>query len=66
MATTAFPTYMIQSECGEKAIQAESIEAAKASYASEFSFDFDEAESIDGSWYRISDFSTGEIIEECN
>lgn len=57
--------YMINSECGQMEIEANDIESAKQVYSANRHFDFDSCESIEGSWFWVSDFSTGEVLEEC-
>jgi hypothetical protein len=63
MAKTATITYVIQTECGQMEIAATSIAKAKQVYAEEHGYNFDATRSIEGSWYYIGNFETGEKLE---
>lgn len=54
--------YTINSECGGRNIQAETIEDAKDQYSREMHFDFD-VEKYPGSWYFI-DENEGRVEDE--
>lgn len=59
--TTTTNTYVINSECGLMTeFQAADIDAAKAIYAREHHFDFDDLP--EGSWYWIDE--NGQRVEE--